>query len=428
MSAHPAEQGTVRRARERARRGPGRDAQPAEVQGEGRRRRRDRRDGVRQVRRRRRADGRSARRQGAVDGPGRPDRSSATPTEDWDAVALVQYPSRKAFIEMVTTPEYEQAHEHRESGLERTVLHRVHARATGRRADLMGRKILFITTDQQRYDALGCNGGTIARTPVVDALAARRHQLPSARTTRTPCACRRARRCSPVSTCARTAWSPTACRCRTTRRAIAAYLHDAGRLPHRAARQGALRARLRLQARVGRELHGGARARPGRTAASSTPSSRCTCPRSASARCSTTASGSSTRTASRRRRASRRCSRPSPAATPARPRRASTRSRATGTTPTGSPIARSSTSTRCPTTTTGSCGCRSPIRTTRGIRPTSELHRCDWRDLDLPRRSSRLERGDRARARAEARALARAVGRRRGSTPKAARARTGRRT
>ena len=36
----------------------------------------------------------------------------------------------------------------------------------------MGRKILFITTDQQRHDALGCNGGTIARTPVVDGLAA----------------------------------------------------------------------------------------------------------------------------------------------------------------------------------------------------------------------------------------------------------------
>jgi arylsulfatase A-like enzyme len=36
----------------------------------------------------------------------------------------------------------------------------------------MGRKILFITTDQQRYDSLGCNGGEIARTPVVDALAA----------------------------------------------------------------------------------------------------------------------------------------------------------------------------------------------------------------------------------------------------------------
>lgn len=37
---------------------------------------------------------------------------------------------------------------------------------TGRR-----RNILFVTTDQQRYDSLGCNGGRIARTPVVDALA-----------------------------------------------------------------------------------------------------------------------------------------------------------------------------------------------------------------------------------------------------------------
>jgi len=36
----------------------------------------------------------------------------------------------------------------------------------------VGRKILFITTDQQRHDSLGCNGGTIARTPVVDGLAA----------------------------------------------------------------------------------------------------------------------------------------------------------------------------------------------------------------------------------------------------------------
>ena len=36
----------------------------------------------------------------------------------------------------------------------------------------MGRKILFITTDQQRYDALGCNGGQIARTPVIDEVAA----------------------------------------------------------------------------------------------------------------------------------------------------------------------------------------------------------------------------------------------------------------
>ena len=36
----------------------------------------------------------------------------------------------------------------------------------------MGRKILLFTTDQQRYDAWGVNGGTVARTPNVDALAA----------------------------------------------------------------------------------------------------------------------------------------------------------------------------------------------------------------------------------------------------------------
>ncbi len=36
----------------------------------------------------------------------------------------------------------------------------------------MGRKILFVTTDQQRYDTLGCNGGALSRTPVIDALAA----------------------------------------------------------------------------------------------------------------------------------------------------------------------------------------------------------------------------------------------------------------
>ncbi len=40
----------------------------------------------------------------------------------------------------------------------------------------MGRRILFVTTDQQRYDTLGCNGGTIARTPVIDALAAAGHR------------------------------------------------------------------------------------------------------------------------------------------------------------------------------------------------------------------------------------------------------------
>ena len=35
----------------------------------------------------------------------------------------------------------------------------------------MGRKILFITTDQMRFDALGINGGNVARTPNLDRLA-----------------------------------------------------------------------------------------------------------------------------------------------------------------------------------------------------------------------------------------------------------------
>ena len=40
----------------------------------------------------------------------------------WDLVALVSYPSRSAFIDMVTSPSYESAHTHRERGLDRTVL------------------------------------------------------------------------------------------------------------------------------------------------------------------------------------------------------------------------------------------------------------------------------------------------------------------
>jgi arylsulfatase A-like enzyme len=39
------------------------------------------------------------------------------------------------------------------------------------------RKILFVTTDQQRYDTLGCNDpSALARTPVVDELARRGHR------------------------------------------------------------------------------------------------------------------------------------------------------------------------------------------------------------------------------------------------------------
>lgn len=43
-------------------------------------------------------------------------------TQDWDSVVLVEYPSRQAFLEMVARPDYLKSHEHRESGLERTVV------------------------------------------------------------------------------------------------------------------------------------------------------------------------------------------------------------------------------------------------------------------------------------------------------------------
>ncbi len=37
----------------------------------------------------------------------------------WDAILVVEYPTPQAFIDMVTTPGYAQAHEHRAAGLER---------------------------------------------------------------------------------------------------------------------------------------------------------------------------------------------------------------------------------------------------------------------------------------------------------------------
>jgi uncharacterized protein (DUF1330 family) len=45
-----------------------------------------------------------------------------TERDGWDLVVLVSYPSRDAFINMVTSTDYEKSHEHRERGLDRTVL------------------------------------------------------------------------------------------------------------------------------------------------------------------------------------------------------------------------------------------------------------------------------------------------------------------
>lgn len=44
-------------------------------------------------------------------------------TETWDILLLVQYPSRKAFLEMANNPEYLKVHELREAALERAVLY-----------------------------------------------------------------------------------------------------------------------------------------------------------------------------------------------------------------------------------------------------------------------------------------------------------------
>jgi len=42
--------------------------------------------------------------------------------QDWDMAVLVEYPTRRAFLEMVNLPEYQQIHSDRDSGLERTSL------------------------------------------------------------------------------------------------------------------------------------------------------------------------------------------------------------------------------------------------------------------------------------------------------------------
>jgi uncharacterized protein (DUF1330 family) len=44
------------------------------------------------------------------------------PEQDWDVVALVEYPSRKAFLDMAMSEEMRKAHHDREGGLEATVL------------------------------------------------------------------------------------------------------------------------------------------------------------------------------------------------------------------------------------------------------------------------------------------------------------------
>ena len=104
----------------------------------------------------------------------------------------------------------------------------------------MGRKILFVTTDQQRYDTLGCNGGTLARTPVVDALAAAGHPLRARHPQSVVCMPSRSTILTGQHPSTHGVWM-NGVPCRSTRRRSPSVLHDAG---YRTAldRQAALRA------------------------------------------------------------------------------------------------------------------------------------------------------------------------------------------
>ena len=43
-------------------------------------------------------------------------------SDEWDAVAIVQYPSPRTLFDMAASVEYQRIHKHREAGLQRTVL------------------------------------------------------------------------------------------------------------------------------------------------------------------------------------------------------------------------------------------------------------------------------------------------------------------
>jgi uncharacterized protein (DUF1330 family) len=49
---------------------------------------------------------------------------------DWDAIAIVEYPSRKVFLEMGMSAEYQAIHHFRDDGLERTELYAINPSPT----------------------------------------------------------------------------------------------------------------------------------------------------------------------------------------------------------------------------------------------------------------------------------------------------------
>ena len=154
-------------------------------------------------------------------------------------------------------------------------------------------------------------------------------------TTRTRCACRRARPCSRASTSGPTAWWPTGSPSRSTRpRWRSTCTTRRVTAPRCSARPTSSRASTRRTS--GRRTPGWPAATVAPGAASSAPSRPCTRPPGATIRSRITAAGSR-RTTPNTCTASRDCSRPSRAGTRRRPRRRTTRFRGSGTTPTGWP-------------------------------------------------------------------------------------------
>ena len=75
------------------------------------------------------------------------------------------------------------------------------------------RNILFVTVDQQRFDALGITGGKVARTPVIDALGRDGIVFRRAHVHNVVCTAR-SRGCR-----SRRGWTARHCRCPTPTRA-----------------------------------------------------------------------------------------------------------------------------------------------------------------------------------------------------------------
>ena len=247
---------------------------------------------------------------GKVIWTGRPEQVLIGDTDGdaWDMVALVSYPSRAAFIDMVTSPSYGEAHADRERGLDRTVLLAcepmssalaggdegagpVPESASTEQAGERQRNILFITTDQQRYDSLGCNGGTVARTPVVDRLAAEGINYRRAYNQNTVCMPARSTMLT-GSTCGRMASWPTASRCRRTRHPLrSTFTTRPAIAPHFWARP--ISSRTSTHSGSSRRTRGWPAETSGRGAASSAPSRPCTPRRFAAIPSRTTGVGSS---------------------------------------------------------------------------------------------------------------------------------------